>query len=104
MRRRQGRFQGNGMRVVVIGSGLGGVTVAEELAKAGHAVTMVRSETHGYYARPRLSHGFAKPASPVLKSFAALASVEVLAGTTLERLDRKGHKVVLEGGRSLPYE
>src|SRR5262245_3914077 len=92
------------MHAVVIGSGLGGVTVAEELAKAGKHVQMVTAETHGYYARPRLSHGFANPASPVLKSFAALAPVEVLAGTTVERLDRKGHKVVLEGGRSLPYE
>src|SRR5512138_1993742 len=73
MRRHQSRLQGSGMRAVVIGSGLGGVTVAEELAKAGHHVQLVTAETHGYYARPRLSHGFANPASPVMKTFAALA-------------------------------
>ena len=36
------------MRIVVVGSGLAGVTVAEALAKsARHAVTLVTTETHG---------------------------------------------------------
>ena len=92
------------MRVVVIGSGLAGVTLAEALAKE-HAVTLVTAETHGYYSRPRLSHGFSNPASPVLKSFAALGPVRVLAGTTVERIDRDGRELVLgDHHQCLPYD
>lgn len=92
------------MRAVVIGSGLAGVTVAEELARAGHHVQLVSAETHGYYSRPRLSHGFANPASPVLKTFAALAPVSVLCGAEVQRIDRPQRKVLLADGRALPYD
>jgi NAD(P)H-nitrite reductase large subunit len=88
------------VRVVVIGSGLAGVTVAEAL---GHSVTLVTAETHGYYSRPRLSHGFSNAASPVLKSFAALAPVQVLDGRTVERIDRDARRVVL-GDEVLAYD
>lgn len=88
------------MRVVVIGSGLAGVTVAEAL---GHSATLVTAETHGYYSRPRLSHGFSNAASPVLKSFAALEPVEVLAGEQVEAIDRAQRRIHL-GQRALDYD
>lgn len=90
------------MRVVVIGSGLAGVTAAEVLAK-DHAVTVITAETHGYYSRPRLSHGFSNPASPVMKSFAAMAPVKIVAGATVEQIDRAQRRVQL-GERSIPYD
>jgi NAD(P)H-nitrite reductase large subunit len=87
---------------VIVGSGLAGVTAAEVLAR-DHAVTIVTAETHGYYSRPRLSHGFSNPASPVMKSFAALAPAEVLAGATVEQIDRARRRIEL-GERSIPYD
>ena len=93
------------MRAVVIGSGLAGVTVAESLAKEKHFhVQLVTAETHGYYSRPRLSHGFASDASIVLKSFAQLAPVQVLAGVTVESIDRQKQKVALAEKASLDYD
>jgi NAD(P)H-nitrite reductase large subunit len=93
------------MRVVVIGSGLAGVTVAEALASdPRHEVRLVTAETHGYYARPRLSHGFSTDASIVLKSFAALRGVRVLSGIGAERVDRERQTVLLEDETSLDYD
>ena len=54
------------MRVVVIGSGLAGVTLAEGLARE-HTVELLTAETHGYYSRPRLSHAFSADAKIVRK-------------------------------------
>ena len=98
------------MKVVIIGSGVAGVTVAEALAKsARHNVLLVTAETAGYYSRPRLSHGFAlsdeAAAKIVLKGFDALASgVRTIAGTRVERIDRQSRNLVLEGGKRLDYE
>lgn len=93
------------MRAVVVGSGLAGVTVAEALAKdPRHEVSLVTAETHGYYARPRLSHGFSTDSSMVLKSFAALTPVRAMAGTRVEWIDRDKQHVVLDSGEFLKYE
>ena len=77
------------MRVVVIGSGLAGVTFAEAAA-ARHEVTLFTSEVHGYYSRPRLSHGLAlndeAAAKIVLKPFPALKGVRVEAGTRIDSI------------------
>jgi NAD(P)H-nitrite reductase large subunit len=93
------------MRVVVIGSGLAGATVAEALAKEpGYHVDLVTAETHGYYARPRLSHAFSTDASPVMKSFEALAPVRVLAGVQVHRIDRERQRIEVQDGKPLDYE
>ena len=98
------------MRIVVVGSGLAGVTVAEALAKsARHALTLVTMETHGYYSRPRLSHGFAltdeAAAKIVLKRFDALApGTRVLSGTEAFSINRVKRRLVLRDDRSLDYD
>ena len=98
------------MRIVVVGSGLAGVTVAEALAKsARHAVTLVTMETHGYYSRPRLSHGFAltdeAAAKIVLKRFDALAAgVRVLSGAEAFSIEREKRRLVLRDDRSIDYD
>ena len=95
------------MKIVVIGSGLAGVTLAEALA-ARHEVTLVTSETLGYYSRPRLSHGMAlsdeAAAKIVLKPFASLAGVRVLAGMQVEVIDRKDRLAILADGQKLRYD
>jgi NAD(P)H-nitrite reductase large subunit len=93
------------MRAVVIGSGLAGVTLAEALAKQpGVEVVMVTAEAHGYYSRPRLSHGISSDASPVMKSFAAMSPVRVLAGTRIEAIERETRSLALEDGSRLGYD
>ena len=93
------------MRVVVVGSGLAGVTLAGALS--GHEVTLVTTETLGYYSRPRLSHGVAldeaAAAKIVMKAYDALG-VKVLAGTQATRLDRERQQLVLDGGAALDYD
>jgi NAD(P)H-nitrite reductase large subunit len=86
------------MKIVVVGSGLAGVTVAEGLAKAQrHEVTLITAETHGYYSRPRLSHGLAlddaAASKIVMKPFDALAGVRVLAGVQVQAIDRRAQRV-----------
>ena len=87
------------MKIVVVGSGLAGVTVSESLA-SGHDVTLVTSETHGYYSRPRLSHGVAltdeAAAKIVLKPFSALNSMHVLPAAEACLVDRERQQLMLK--------
>src|SRR5438045_9559129 len=98
MRRHQGRFHGDGMRVVVVGSGLAGVTLAGALST--HQVTLVTKETLGYYSRPRLSHGVAldeaSAAKIVMKRFAALGFPVLMQAAA--SVDRQRQQLVLGDG------
>ena len=91
------------MRIVVIGSGLAGVTVADALGKE-HEVSLVTAEAHGYYSRPRLSHGFSSDARVVLKTFDALAPVKVFSGRPVTWIDRENQRVEFEAQESLGYD
>ncbi len=82
------------MHIVVIGSGIGGVTFSEEILKrCNHVrVTLLTRETHGYYSRPLLSHGFTREdieVKIIMKRFAALEAggISVKAGIEVSRLD-----------------
>ena len=98
------------MKIGILGSGLAGITAAEALARSGrHEVTVVTAERHGYYSRPRLSHGLAldeeAAARIVLKRFEGLApGVRVLAGAEASRIDREAQRLALADGRALEYE
>ncbi len=98
------------MKIVIVGSGLAGVTAAEALAKsARHEVALVTAETHGYYSRPRLSHGLAlseeAAAKIVMKRFDALApGVRVRDGAEAWMIDRERQRLVLAEGAALDYE
>ena len=93
------------MKIVVVGSGLAGVTLAEALAKGGqHRVTLATAEAHGYYSRPRLSHAFSNDASIVLKAFAAMAPVRVFPGVQVEAIDREKQRVLCRSGEVLDYD
>lgn len=98
------------LNIVIVGSGLAGVTAAEALAKSGrHDVCLVTSETKGYYSRPRLSHGLAlsdeAAAKIVLKRFDAFpAGVRVLADAEAWMIDREKRRLGLKSGEDLPYD
>ena len=98
------------MKIVILGSGLAGITAAEALAKSGrHEVTVATAEKSGYYSRPRLSHGIGLDAETaarvVLKRFDALApGVRVLAGAEATSIDREAQRLMLADGAALEYE
>lgn len=99
LRHAQDRFRaGVAVNVVVVGAGVAGVSVAESLAASvGWRVTLVTSDTWGYIARPRLSHGVAlgdeAAQKIVLKRFDAFPStIDVRAGAEVVRIDREAHR------------
>lgn len=88
------------MNIVIVGSGIAGVTLAEELRKThpNATVTLLTHETHGYYSRPLLSHGFSRgdiEEKIVLRSFDALraARIELIAGAEVIAIDRTLQRV-----------
>lgn len=90
------------MHIVIIGSGMAGITLAEELRKRSTEtrITVLTRETHGYYSRPMLSHGFSREdveTKIILKSFAALGSsgIEVRPDTDVLAIDRVAKTVSL---------
>jgi NAD(P)H-nitrite reductase large subunit len=94
------------MHVVVIGSGIGGITFAEKYrALVPHAqITLLTSENLGYYARPLLSHGFSRDnieQTIVLKSFAALRehNIAVIGGVTVTGIDRGNRLLTVSGAQ-----
>lgn len=101
------------MHVVIIGSGIAGITVAEELNKLepGRPVTVVTHEIHGYYSRPMLSHGFSRDdveARIVLRPFEAMrdSGIQIREGVDVLAIDRERRVVMLQGGdgtEAVPY-
>lgn len=91
------------MHIVVVGSGIGGVTFSEEILKRSEdaEVTLVTGETHGYYSRPLLSHGFTREdieKKIIMKPFATLktAGIRVKEGLKVLRLDPAGKTIEIE--------
>ncbi len=87
--------------IVVVGSGIAGVTCAEEIRKLEREVfiTLLTRETFGYYSRPLLSHGFTRgdiETKIVLKSFPALVGnhIAVESGVDVLRVDRAAKQLV----------
>jgi len=88
------------VNILIIGSGIGGVTLAEELRKSAPeaGVTVLTHETHGYYSRPLLSHGFSRSdieEKIVLRGFDALRDlgIEIIAGADALAIDRARRRV-----------
>lgn len=83
------------MQIVVIGSGIAGVTFSEEIRKRRPdcSVTVLTRETHGYYSRPLLSHGFTRAdieEKIIMKRFSALTAggIDLKSGVDVTRVDR----------------
>lgn len=100
------------MGIVIVGSGIAGITCAEELAKAGLAVTLVTRETAGHYSRPLLSHGFSNDDVEqriVTRAFDALRQhgIQVHAGCEARAIDGAARKLACAGAQgpfSLDYD
>ena len=102
------------MHTVVIGSGIGGVTFAQELLNrdAQEKVSLLTYETHGYYSRPLLSHGFTRAdieTKIVMRSFEALSEqgINIASGVEVMRLDAASATLVYREGdaeKTLAYD
>ena len=94
------------MHIVIIGSGMAGITLAEALRKQSPdgCLTVLTQETHGYYSRPMLSHGFSREdveTKILLKSFEELGAsgIGIQSGTEVLSIDRTAKTVTGRQGR-----
>lgn len=102
------------MGIVIIGSGIAGVTFAEKYRALSpdDDIVLVTAEHDGYYSRPLLSRGFTKPdieQSIILKSFDKLRdnAIDVIAGSTVTAIDRLAKTIAIDGPgqeNSLSYD
>lgn len=95
------------MKVVIVGSGIAGVTLADELRKNDTTieVVLVTMESRGYYSRPLLSHGFSREDIEdkiVMRSFDALAQtgITVHLDTRAMSIDRSSKILALAAGEN----
>lgn len=93
------------MSIVIIGSGIAGISLAEELRKLSpdQRVCVLTRETHGYYSRPLLSHGISREdieSKIVLRTFASLreSGIEVRDGVDVRTIDRIAQAVTYTDG------
>jgi NAD(P)H-nitrite reductase large subunit len=100
--------------IVIIGSGIAGVSLAEEIRKLEREtrITLLTRERRGYYSRPLLSHAFSRPdieTKIVLKSFAALINnfIAVECSADVNQIDRAAKTIhYRQDGldKTLPYD
>jgi nitrite reductase (NADH) large subunit len=98
-------------RVIIIGGGIAGTTVAEGLAskKELFEVTLIERETHPLYSRVLLPHylrGQIPRERVFLKQEAwyGQKGIEWLRGVEVLEVDDKNKHVVITDGRELPYD
>jgi 3-phenylpropionate/trans-cinnamate dioxygenase ferredoxin reductase subunit len=97
--------------VAVVGAGVAGVRVCEELRAHGYAdrLVLIGAEAHAPYARPPLSkevlRGQAEPAAAALRSPAELDAlgIELLLGRAATRLRVAARELDLDDGTTLGY-
>lgn len=98
-------------RVVILGGGIGGTTVAETLRKLGADVeiTIIEQEHQPLYSRVLLPHyvkGKVDREKVFLKSWEWYEEqeVEVMAGVRVEAIDPKNRFVQTSEGREIPFD
>lgn len=97
--------------VVILGTGLGGYTVAREFRKLDKTTPLVViSRDHaGFYSKPMLSNALAgnkTAATLVMKpadKMAAELNATVMANTAVQAIDTAAQRVRLASGETLPY-
>ncbi|RAP78635.1 NAD(P)/FAD-dependent oxidoreductase [Paenibacillus montanisoli] len=96
--------------MVIIGAGEAGANAALELRNQGYegSITMIGKESRTPYERPPLSKGVLledEEPTPILdsKKLEEL-NIQLLSGSSVERIDRAAHQVLLTDGRELSYD
>ncbi|MGH3660507.1 MAG: FAD-dependent oxidoreductase, partial [Micromonosporaceae bacterium] len=92
------------MRAVVIGSGIAGVRVAEELHRRGCSVSVLGAERRRPYNRILLSSVLAGAARETDVVLPEPAGVEVRRGVAAVSIDRRRRLVTAADGSTTPYD
>ena len=100
------------MRVVIVGAGQAGASLAAKLRALGHdgPLTLIGAETAPPYQRPPLSKAYLLGDMPQERlwlrppGFWAENGVELRLGETVTGIDRAARTVTLSGGEALPYD
>jgi 3-phenylpropionate/trans-cinnamate dioxygenase ferredoxin reductase subunit len=97
--------------VVIIGAGHAGVQAAASLREEGFdgPVTLIGDENELPYHKPPLSKAFmkdayAKPQMLRAESFYANGHIELMLGSSVERIDLSGRRLDLSGGRHIAFD
>ena len=95
-------------RVVIVGAGFGGLWAAKALASTDAEVVVIDRQNYHLFqpllyqvATAGLSP--ADIAAPIRSIIGTYRNVTVMLGA-VEGVDVKAHKVLIEGGRSVPYD
>ncbi|HUA27846.1 MAG TPA: FAD-dependent oxidoreductase [Streptosporangiaceae bacterium] len=97
---------------VIIGASMAGAKAAEALRDEGFSgtVVLIGAEDERPYERPPLSKGYllGKDARDSIfvhpEGWYAEHDVDLRRGTTATSIDRSGHRVILAGGETVPYD
>lgn len=97
-------YQGNKMKVIIIGSGIAGITFAEKLRElsADAKITLLTKENEGYYSRPLLSKGFSQDdieKNIIIKPFNTLLdnNICIISGVEVTEVIREKQCVCVKG-------
>ncbi|NUS87087.1 MAG: NAD(P)/FAD-dependent oxidoreductase [Streptomyces sp.] len=99
---------GSGRRVVIVGGGMAGTRLAQQLAATAAdgsvEVTIIGEEPHPAYNRVLLAEVLAGRYAPDVIALPGLAVGRRLSGVRVVRLDRDPGEVVCDDGRRVPYD
>lgn len=98
--------------VVIVGSGLGGYTVARELRRLDPAlsVTLLSADHGGFYSKPMLSNALASGKLPdaILNAdsiqMAEQLNITIRSYTRVSAIDATGNSISFEDGKELAYD
>jgi 3-phenylpropionate/trans-cinnamate dioxygenase ferredoxin reductase subunit len=97
--------------VVIVGAGHAGVQAAASLREEGFdgPVTLIGDENELPYHKPPLSKAFmkdadAKPQMLRAEAFYANGHIELMLGSSVERIDLSGRRLDLSGGRHIAFD
>lgn len=92
------------MKIIIIGSGIAGITFAEKLRDLSTdiKITLLTKENHGYYSRPLLSKGFSNDdieEDIIIKPFNELLNknICVISGIEVTSINRDTQLVNIQG-------
>ncbi|MEU9789046.1 FAD-dependent oxidoreductase [Streptomyces sparsogenes] len=95
-------------RVVIVGGGMAGTRLAQQLAATaadgGVEVTVIGEEPHPAYNRVLLAEVLAGRYAPEVIALPAPAAARRLGGVRAVRIDRDPGEVVCDDGRRVPYD
>ena len=98
-------------KYVIIGNSAAGIGAAEGIRQTDKQgeITIITSESHHTYSRPLISYLLlGKTTVEKMKyrpdSFYTGLNIALMAGATVTRIDHAARQVILEDGRSVPYD